>query len=255
MPDPKGKILVPVGFTDAGNVLAWQVSDTGVLRVEIPGGVAVDHQLLDGSVHPDTKANSPAEGDLIVGIVQVDTSIKWDVLPAGATGQVLTAQADGSLAWADPAGGGGAVVQSVYNGYNGVDTTTSVIPQDNTIPQNTEGKEFMSVTITPTNAANSLEVSFSLLGSISVAGAIVAALFRDSGADALAVTTAYNNTATAMFTLNMKIRVSAGSTSATTFKVRAGPNTASTMTFNGQSGGSVWSTVIKSSITVVEYSG
>lgn len=39
------------------------------------------------------------EGALIVGIEQPDFSIKWDVLPAGSDGEVLTVQADGSLDW------------------------------------------------------------------------------------------------------------------------------------------------------------
>ena len=43
----------------------------------------------------------------------------------------------------------GVPVQMASVGYSAVATGTTALPQDDTIPQNTEGTEFLSVAITP----------------------------------------------------------------------------------------------------------
>ena len=61
------------------------------------------------------------------------------------------------------AGGGtlaGSVVQMVYSLYGALATTTTILPglNDDTIPQITEGGEFMSKAITPRSASNKLRI-------------------------------------------------------------------------------------------------
>jgi len=58
---------------------------------------AIDHAhpILDGDVHSDSVADGVTEGSIIVG----NATPKWDKLAVGADGEVLTAQADGSVAW------------------------------------------------------------------------------------------------------------------------------------------------------------
>ncbi len=48
------------------------------------------------------------------------------------------------------------VVQVVNTQDGAVATGTTVLPWDDTIPQNTEGDQYMSLSITPTNASNKL---------------------------------------------------------------------------------------------------
>lgn len=126
----------------------------------------------------------------------------------------------------------GSVVQVVYTDVFGTVSLPSgaAIPGDNTIPQSTEGTEVLSVSITPKKSTNYLLIEAHLTGceTSNVGDYIVAALFRDSGADALAVgLVAGMGGGAASLTDGqcwVRLRVLAGSTSATTFKIRAGNN-------------------------------
>ncbi len=57
------------------------------------------------------------------------------------------------------------LVQVVNTETGAVATGTTVMPADNTIPQNTEGDEYMTLAITPTNTNNKLliEVEWQIL--------------------------------------------------------------------------------------------
>jgi hypothetical protein len=144
-----------------------------------------------------------------------------------------------------------AQVQTYTTGTSA--TGTTIIPFDNTIPQNTEGDQYMSVTITPTSTTSTLEVTVVLFGSFSVSSTITAALFRDSTAAAVAAGGEHKTTPTGLAQITFNYQVVAGSTSATTFKVRAGGQLAGTFTFNGASGVQYLGGVMASSITVKEY--
>ena len=53
----------------------------------------------------------------------------------------------------------GAVVQVVNTQTGAVATGTTIMPGDDTIPQITEGNEYLTRTITPTDAANTLLIT------------------------------------------------------------------------------------------------
>jgi hypothetical protein len=142
--------------------------------------------------------------------------------------------------------------QTVQTVSGAVATGTAIIPRDDTIPQITEGTEFLTRAITPTAAANILEVEVVLHVSCSVTSDVVAALFRDSTANALAVASQYATTAQGVMGIVLTHRVAAGSTSPTTFRVRAGPISAGTVTVNGAAGGRYYGGAYASSITVRE---
>lgn len=146
----------------------------------------------------------------------------------------------------------GFPVQVAYAELATSSTTSTVIPLDNTIPQSGEGAEILTVSITPKSSTNYLVVEFSvmLITSSSTYGS-VAALFRDSGADAIGVAMGGSESTTPA-TVSFKQRVAASSTSATTFKLRVGPSAAGTVRWNG-SGSNQFSTTPKASITVTEY--
>ena len=144
----------------------------------------------------------------------------------------------------------------VVNVQDGTTSTgTITIPLDNTIPQNTEGNQFMSLAITPTKSTNALRIDIVChLGFDSgSASAMFAALFQDTTASAIAVGTAARNPATgAMTTVTFTHYMLAGTTSSTTFKVRAGTNDAGTVIFNGNTSGALFGGVLESSITITE---
>lgn len=146
----------------------------------------------------------------------------------------------------------GIPVQFVHSISGAVATGTTILPADNTIPQITEGNEYMTATITPTSAANRLLISVSVSIATSSIGHIVAALFRDSVADALAAAAQLPQAANQMIQLTFSHVMIAGTASAMTFRVRAGASAAGTTTFNGFSGGRILGGVAASSLIITE---
>lgn len=144
----------------------------------------------------------------------------------------------------------GDVIQVQRFETGAVSTGTTAIPDDDTIPQNTEGDQYMTVSITPTNVNSTLKIDVAVSGSCSAENKFMAALFQDSTANALAVGFGggtNGNGQQASFTHYM----TAGTTSSTTFKVRAASSTG-TFTFNGIGGTRRFGGVMASSITVTE---
>jgi hypothetical protein len=141
-------------------------------------------------------------------------------------------------------------VQLKYVADGAVATGTTVIPFDNTTPQNTEGDQFMSLTITPTHATNLLVIEAVAFTESSANSRGLGALFQDTTANALASAICYN-----FFTAPMVIKhlMSAGTISATTFKVRIGCWTAGTITFNGAASGSgIFNGTLESTMRIEE---
>ena len=131
----------------------------------------------------------------------------------------------------------GDTIQTARTVSSAKATGTTQIPNDGTIPQNTEGDQYMSRAITPKSAANLLLVNAQgWFANTAAAGATTtAALFQDSVANAITVAQTrqtITNGVTAPIVLDWMMR--AGTASSTTFKVRAGTNTAVTTTFNGE---------------------
>lgn len=150
----------------------------------------------------------------------------------------------------------GMPVQIVGTTYSAVATGTTTIPQDDTIPQITEGTEFMTQTITPKATTNKLLIEVSaFLTDSSTNCAITGALFQDSTANALAASQQFMVTATGRVCIIIRYIMTAGTTSPTTFRFRAGPDPGSggTMTFNGFSGSRFYGGAALSSITITEY--
>lgn len=147
----------------------------------------------------------------------------------------------------------GFPVQIVSQVFSAAATGTGTIPLDDTIPQNTEGDEYMTLAITPTSATNILVIEALVYCASTSTATKTAALFQDSTADALAVGATFINVASARIQVHVKHRMVAGTTSATTFKIRAGTSTAGTMTFNGAAGGREYGAISKSSIVITEY--
>ena len=148
----------------------------------------------------------------------------------------------------------GVSVQSAYSAISAVATGTTTIPPDDTIPQITEGTEFITVSITPKSSTNILLVEALVFASNS-SGAVntVAALFQDSTANALTVSHAFHATATAPVQFALSYAGVSGTTSSTTFRVRIGGSGASTVTVNGQAGTRQYGTSNKTWLKVTEY--
>ena len=156
-------------------------------------------------------------------------------------------------AYADRVG----VQQVVATQIGAVATGTTVIPLDDTIPQITEGDEYMTAAITPMSATSKLLIEVVFNFAINNANVVSMALFQDATANALrAVGDAPPNiSGTTNFPGQMMLRheMTSGTTSATTFRVRAGTSSGGgTVTFNGASAARLYGGVMASSITITE---
>lgn len=144
------------------------------------------------------------------------------------------------------------VVQVVTVQSGAVATGSTVLPIDDTIPQNTEGDEYLTLAITPTATTNTLRIEVVVSAGRTNAGALTVALFQDTTADALAAMQAWQAQGGGNNILTLVHSMTAGTTSATTFKVRIGPHTAGTVTFNGSGGIRQFGGVMASRITITE---
>lgn len=146
-----------------------------------------------------------------------------------------------------------AQVVNTTTGAVNTTLTSESIPQDDTVPQITEGKELMTRAITPVSASSDLEVDVVFHGTVAAVAGLTVALFRDSAANAIAAMTTTVRTSGDMQTISFKTFVSAASMAASTFRVRAGASSASVLTFNGTASSRYMGGVMSSSITIKEY--
>jgi hypothetical protein len=145
----------------------------------------------------------------------------------------------------------GTVLQVVNTQTGAVATGTTAIPIDDSIPQNTEGTEFMTLAITPTNSSNKLVIQVVMQLSTNADANIAIALFQDSTANALAAQVFRQDISTGFTLLYLTHYMTAGTTSSTTFKARGGAGSG-TYTFNGTGGSRIFGGVMSSSITIME---
>ena len=148
----------------------------------------------------------------------------------------------------------GSVINSAYAELTTHTTTTAAMAGGaDTIPQQTDGVQLLTVSITPTASTSKLRVHVSLPATISTAVSFWAALFRDSTAAAIAAVM-QTTSADGVNSLVMNVEVTAGSTSATTFKIRFGNfnGVASTLAVNGISSARRLGGAQRVAITVLE---
>lgn len=145
----------------------------------------------------------------------------------GASGNVLTSN---GTSWTSAAPSGGAGAKNFCTYTSSTSTTSTTIAIDDTIPQNTEGVELLTCTITPTSASSQLLVTVNVPVHNGGNNVAIAAIFRDSTADALA--TGWVQLNNNLSNVPVSTSVTSGSTSATTFKVRIGTQ-GGTLNING----------------------
>ena len=145
------------------------------------------------------------------------------------------------------------IIQQVHVVDGAVNTGTTASPFNDTIPQITEGDEYMTLAITPTNSNNILIIDTLVnIAHTNASTGLTVALFQDATADALAAGVKNNGSANHTQQLSIRHRMTAGTTSSTTFRVRAGGSAGATTTFNGSAGSGLFGGVLASYITITE---
>lgn len=194
---------------------------------------------------------SQAAGD----ILYASSSTAWARLAKGTEGQALvmntgaTAPKWGDVTYTPTAANAlaGSVVQVVNYQTGEYASGTTAIPYDDTIPQQTEGTELMTLAITPKSATNKLKIDV-VVNHTTSNNETVVALFQDATNNAIACVFQHSIKNCTVFTHYM----TAGTTSETTFKVRAGVYDGSAFQFNGGYGARRLGGVNASSITITE---
>ena len=150
----------------------------------------------------------------------------------------------------------GTVVQVKNHQFGSVlNLGNALVPYDDTIPQNDEGGEVMTLAITPLSTTNKLKIDILVNMSPTLsAEKIVIALFQDTNADAIACSCEELYDSNYMLAIPLTHFMTAGTTSSTTFKVRAGRTDShgNALTINGYAGSRKFGGVSVTSITITE---
>jgi hypothetical protein len=253
-----------------GNVVLADGTDTTKdLSVELSGATTAKTLTLTSSHTDDRTITVPDATDTLVGKATTDTltnkTLTSPVINTGISGTAFLDEDDMSSdsaskvasqqsikAYVDATYISGQTVQVVRTSSSAHATGTTTTPTDDTIPQNTEGTEFLTRAITPTSSSNLLKIEVDVFLSGSTTVNVTGALFQDSTADALAAAGHTVRGANDTFQMRFTYYMTAGTTSSTTFKFRAGGNAASTIAMNGSSSSRQYGGVASSTLTVTE---
>jgi hypothetical protein len=211
-------------------------------------------QYVDGSIDAVHLSANSVDSDSYVDASIDNAHLADDAVGVAELSATGTASSStflrGDNAWA--AAGGGKVVQ-VVNVQTGVSATgTTTITDDDSIPQITQGTEFMTLAITPTSATNKLIIDVFIMGSHTASNYNTVALFQDSTANALACMTQTQGAGEPHTGPGLRHYMTSGTTSATTMRVRAGSHAAGTYNINAVGGSATKGGTHASSITIWE---
>ena len=147
----------------------------------------------------------------------------------------------------------GQIIHVVNTQTGAVATGTTTIPNDDTIPQITEGTEFITRAITPSSTSNILRIDAVISAASSTTNRTLIALFQDATANALSASSGGTQTgASQMHQFHMTYYMTAGTTSSTTFRIRIGSVAAATITLNGEASARLLGGVALSMLSVTE---
>ena len=218
------------------------------------GAITISAPLVAGS----GTLTLPTGTDTLVGKATTDTLTNKTLVAValGTPASGVLTNCTGVVAGALPAGSVIQVVQTL----NSANTSGSVsIPDDNTIPQITEGAQYLTCTIVPKIATSKLlvEVILYISEATNVHNNGAAAIFRDATASAIAVGALFrpDSLLDAGTPTVLSILTPSNSVSSTTFTVRAGMNNAGgALVMNTNANGSypVYGGVYYSGITITE---
>lgn len=237
------------------------LSDADYGDIVVSGGATVF--TIDAGVVSYAKIQSVTANSVLARAAGTNGTVGEVALAAsqllgrGSTGDVASIALGTGLSMAGTtlnASGGGGVAVKVSNALNtATSTTATLIPNDDTIPQSTEGAEFLTVTHTPALSTNKLRIDVTVFGNNPGYYGWCAALFKDSDTNALAagatISFDYGDLAECV---TLTHYMTAGSTSPITFKVRCGAVASGSFRINGGSTGRLFGGALTSSITVTE---
>lgn len=266
-----GNFTVTVQYTGGvGTTVALEQTVTTLVAIDATNGARTANAFPDlmalnaltGTGIPKrTGTNTWAMGAGVTDLAATTANRLYGTDGAGASA-VIAATAPLAVASSALALPAGTIVQSVYAQLATVFTTAATIPVDNTTPQNTEGAELLTATITPRLVTNRMRIRFRCMAAINTNqdGMIPVALFQDSTASAISATVYMNaqlgdpNEVNKVKQIILEFEHSPNTLSAITYKIRIGSGTASTgtVTVNGAAGSQLFGGVSQATLIVEE---
>ncbi len=225
------------------------ISDTKFAQIATPSKVNLSALVI----------SSQAAGDLIYA----SSASALTRLAAGTSGNFLQSAGTAAPAWANKLSSSsmlpaGAIIQVVGTSYSASVSGTVTIPNDDSIPQITEGNEVMSLAITPGHTSNQLLVSCSAFVNLAAAAQTVIALFNTDvhTGNALFVTNGQTQAGADEYgSLSFEYLLNAPVTSSTTFTVRGGGSSGAFGLNSNPAGSRKYGAVAKSSLIIKEIKG
>lgn len=272
LPDDSTITSLTLPDPEANKLIGWNSGATGLENKVVTDASTTTISAFMGTLLDDSTAS---EALTTLGVSTYAKTILDDTTATAARTTLDAEQKAASLGSASPATGDYIVVSDVsdsgnskkvlisqvlalsgtqqvaYTQTGAYASGTTSIPNDDTIPQSTEGDQYMSVSITPVSASSKLVVSIVAHFTSDSNARAICALFRDSGSDAIAVMANNDGSTSDIYTISGTFVFSSASTSATTFKLRCG-SPAGNNNFNGALGARKFGGVFLSSIVIQE---
>lgn len=215
------------GAAEAGRLYVWAIDNAGAIELALsrtadifPEGNLVSTTAEGGAGGADSASvmySTAARTNVAcrcIGYVEITTGAtagEWD--NAATKIQVMGPGVKRT----------GDRVQSVIHTLRTTAEGTTALPFDNTIPQITEGDQYLVKAIVPTSALNLLQIEARLNCAYGSGGNAVIALFQDDTANAL-VAQPDNCGADVPKMLTLYYEMIAGTAASTSFQIRAGQN-------------------------------
>jgi hypothetical protein len=226
-----------VAFLDAGVLRVGAVNALSGTNIMALGAWGIDSSTAEGGAGAADSAQVFYTGTAVTS--KPYSLLGYLTYEAGlATAGVYTAAPTRVQTFGPGVPLAGQVVQVQMNETGATATGTTTTPNDDTIPQVGEGTQFLAQSITPSSAANLLDLDFKGLfssGTTTTNG--TCHLHKDGAANAIAAgqTVLSPNASTdSMTTLTIRHRRLAGTTVAQAYTFRAGGSAGETLRINGR---------------------
>lgn len=239
--------------TTTGSGTAYVAAPTAVITAYAAGvSLIVDFHALSGT-SPTLQISGLASPPNLVKQNRDGTysNIAARDIPASHRSRVTLISA--TQAWVESLPRAGVVIDRAYGEYAANADLTTVLPVDDTIPQNTEGTQIISISFTPKFITSRLRLRFQgqlSADTVPVGGA--AAIFSSASADALQARNVSLSAVGSSYLMALEHEYVPGVITALTFSVRVGPSAAANLRLNGHSTGRFFGGVSRATFVIEE---